>query len=337
MRSVKHDLVRARYFAQQGGLAFSFGLMAHLWHLAVQPRQPAPPRAAIRTLQRRYAALLAADWRNAETGVYPRELLFGIPFRQFLRSLPTTFTDAPRVLWRMRKRRSDDLPRDIDRSAFPKYYLRNFHWQTDGWLSDRSARQYDFAVEVLFGGTADVMRRMAIPPVAEAVRDLAHPRILDVACGTGRFLAQLHRALPHARLAGLDLSPYYLARARAVLPSDATLVADNAEAMPFKDGLFDVVTSVFLFHELPGDARRRVVAELHRVLRPGGTLVLLDSAQLAESQELEGILDSFQRMYHEPYYKGYLRDDLAALVAAHGFTVERAEPQFVSKLVVATK
>ena len=222
----------------------------------------------------------------------------------------------------------------MPRNRYPDYYLRNFHWQTDGWLSDRSARIYDFGVDLLFGGATDVMRRMVVPPVASAVRGIDAPRILDIACGTGRLLGALHAALPDARLHGLDLSPFYLAEARKRLADarELTLCVENAETLPFRDGYFDAVTSVFLFHELPRDARRRVAAEALRVLRPGGRFVVLDSAQLSESADIAYFLDEFHRLYHEPYYKGYLRDDLDAMLAEVGFTAVGAEPAFVAKL-----
>ena len=63
-------------------------------------------------------------------------------------------------------------------------------------------------------------------------------------------------------------------------------MADNAEAMPFKDGWFDVVTCVYLFHELPKNARRNVLRDMLRVLRPGGLCVIEDSAQRAESPSI---------------------------------------------------
>ena len=46
-----------------------------------------------------------------------------------------------------------------DPARYPAYYLQNFHYQTDGWLSADSARLYDFQVETLFLGSADTMRR----------------------------------------------------------------------------------------------------------------------------------------------------------------------------------
>ena len=89
----------------------------------------------------------------------------------------------------------------------------------------------------------------AIWPQEQAVfraHDLPEaPRILDVGCGTGRFLLQVHRALPRAKLYGLDLSPYYVKRAAEVLSPavDVSLVVENAEDMPFAGKFFDAVTS----------------------------------------------------------------------------------------------
>jgi ubiquinone/menaquinone biosynthesis C-methylase UbiE len=163
--------------------------------------------------------------------------------------------------------------------------------------------------------------------------------VLDVACGTGRFLLQLHRAAPDVRLYGLDLSPNYIGRARRNLAHvpDATLLVENAEAMPLQDSTFDAVTSVFLFHELPRDARRNVVREVYRVLKPGGRFVICDSAQLSDSPELAIFLDRFEDLYHEPYYKSYVRDDLAGLLSEQGFERVSSAAHFLSKIVAGEK
>ncbi len=333
------SLDRARYHAQHGALLLLLGPYMGVFHRLLRRDLPRPERAQLEVLRARLAELMARDLGNVERGVYPRELLFRLPLLEGLRHLPELLREPPRVLWRVMRRAWSELPEDVDPSGFPSYYRRTFHWQTDGWLSRRSAALYDLEVEALFAGTGDVMRRMALPPLIEHLRGVDAPVVLDVACGTGRFLAHLLDAVPKARAAGLDLSPFYLARAHALLEGGraVSLVADNAESMPFRDGYFDAVSSVFLFHELPPRARRRVAGEIHRVLVPGGRAVICDAAQPSDSPQLRPFLDSFPLLYHEPYFKSYLRDDLAQLLAGCGLQVEAVEPAFLAKVVVARR
>ncbi len=330
-------LQRLRYRARQRGMAVSLAMAARAWHLALKPGAPSLPRAALRRCREAHEALLAEDLRHAERGQYPPELLFQMPVKDYLARLPAGLPECGRILKRSRKNRHDDLPREVDLSAYPSYYTRTFHWQSDGWLSARSARLYDPGVEFLLLGTADVMRRQAIVPAVRAVGGLRQPRILDVACGTGRFLSQLAAVLPNARLAGLDLSSYYLDEARHLLDdvSDVTLVGANAESMPLESQSFDAVTSVYLFHELPKDARRNVMRELRRVVADDGVVVIMDSLQLADRTGLEPFLESFPRLYHEPYFEGYLHDPLEDALVEAGFEIEQSSVHFLSKRVVA--
>ncbi|MGD9763515.1 MAG: class I SAM-dependent methyltransferase [Candidatus Binatia bacterium] len=334
VRAVDRCVYRARHYGLSAWLAGA----GRLWGLLIAPDQEAIEPAVRARLRQRFADLLEQDLANVDGGYYPRRLLHQLPAVSYLRAVPEALADLPRVLWRRYNARYGDLPAGIDRTRYPRYYLRTFHWQTDGWLSERSARLYDLGVEFLFGGTADIMRRMAIPPLVDALRDRARPRILDVGCGTGRFLWQLQQTLPAAKLFGLDLSAPYLRRAAELLGgNDVSLVNDNAEAMPWAADHFDAVTSVFLFHELPSDARRRVMREVWRVLKPGGRFVVSDSAQLSDSRDIEPVLHRFPASYHEPYYAGYLRDDLGEVMRECGFALEASTPHLVSKVVVGRK
>ncbi len=309
----------------------------------IMTRTPRPTVAPdeLRALLRRRTALHARDLANVDAGLYPRELLFDIPVRQFLRSLPRLVADTPRVVKRMRSGDYQDIP-SVDKQRYPAYYRRNFHWQTDGYFSEHSAEVYELGVELLFRGTADVMRRQVIPPITRFIRAQQHTnrlRLLDVACGTGRTLHQIWRTHPNLRLWGVDLSPAYVRAARKRLSrvDELAIAVENAEALPFADGTFDVATSVYLFHELPRNARRNVIAELHRVVRPGGLVVIEDSAQLAESAEIGTALREFPREFHEPFYADYLGDDLSVMLEEAGFAVESVEPHLVAKVVVARR
>jgi ubiquinone/menaquinone biosynthesis C-methylase UbiE len=184
------------------------------------------------------------------------------------------------------------------------------------------------------------MRRQVIPPMARYERRQRGRalRILDVGCGTGRTLAQIAAALPGHRYFGVDLSPYYVEAARDQLAAvpEVTLIADNAEALPYRDDYFDVVTSVYLFHELPRRTRRTVMREMARVLRPGGLMVVEDSAQLAEARDLAFFLQGFAAQVHEPFFRDYVRDDLAALIADEaGLDVAGVQRAWLSKVVTA--
>jgi ubiquinone/menaquinone biosynthesis C-methylase UbiE len=299
--------------------------------------------ARVRIVQRRYRELLERDFQNAERGAYPKELLFDVPLGQYASELPRFLLDLPRTALRVRRRDFDELPRDVSRSAYPRYYLRNFHWQTDGYLSEHSAHLYDLSVEILFIGCADVMRRQVLASVHDLWQARSGSpsgkglRLLDVASGTGRFLSQCRLALPEAELVGVDLSDYYVRFGRRKLEGAARLVAGTGEALPFSDESFDVITNIFLFHELPRAVRRRVLGEMFRVLAPGGSLVLMDAAQPFEAPELAFALESFPRDLHEPYFADYLRDDVAEAAREVGFVIDAVESHFVAKLVRARK
>ncbi|HUH03315.1 MAG TPA: methyltransferase domain-containing protein [Kofleriaceae bacterium] len=334
---------RTAYRAQQLSFLTGSTLLQETARALSRRRRPPLSADTLTRLRRRYFRLLQRDLDNVASGMYPRELLFNLPIASYMRSLPSLIRDAPRVVRRMRSKNYKDLPAhvDLDRERYPAYYRRTFHWQTDGYFSKRSAAMYDVGVELLFGGTADVMRRQIIPPITRflAGRDPREVKLLDIACGTGRPLNQLAVAHPDVRYHGVDLSPYYvrLARERLARVREMTLMAENGESLPFVDQHFDVVTSVYLFHELPRNARRRVLADAYRVLRPGGLLVLQDSAQPFDSGELEDALHNFPRDFHEPFYDDYLRDDLAAAATESGFEVESVEAHLVAKVVVARK
>ena len=144
--------------------------------------------------------------------------------------------------------------------------------------------------------------------------------------------------MPHARLVGVDLSPDYVAHARkSIKHRDLSLLVGNGEALEFPDESFDAVTSTFLFHELPRRVRRRVVAEMVRVCKPGGLVVIADATQERDAGELGPLLHAFHRSLHEPFFEDHLEDPIEDYVAAQGVAVRRVEQAYVAKVVVGAK
>ncbi len=290
---------------------------------------------------REMQALFERDWKNIEQGLYaaPSALDRGA-FETLAQSLDF-LRDVPKVARRRRDHVHDEVLSDDARRDFPRYYLQNFHYQTGGWLTEDSAKRYDFQVEALFAGTADAMRRQALVPIAEHMkgRDQRKMSLLDVATGTGRFLTFVKDNWPRLKTTALDLSPAYLDEARKALKPwhDVAFLEANAEAMPLEDASQDIVTAVYLFHELPPKVRTVVAKEIARVLKPGGLFVLVDSIQPGDTPGFEALTEFFPQAFHEPYYESYQTWNIRAAFEAVGLTPRTETAAFLSKVAGFTK
>jgi ubiquinone/menaquinone biosynthesis C-methylase UbiE len=103
--------------------------------------------------------------------------------------------------------------------------------------------------------------------------------ILDLCTGTGSLLPHLSaKAGPKGLTVGLDFSRGMLRRARAKTAGDSAvrLVQGRAEALPFPSARFQAVTCSHAFYELKGTARDRALAEILRVLKPGGVFLMME-------------------------------------------------------------
>lgn len=102
--------------------------------------------------------------------------------------------------------------------------------------------------------------------------------VLEVGVGSGSQLAALATATPSGRTLGVDLADGMIRHARrrlrAVGAAHAEVLRADARRLPLADHSFDVVTSAYVLDILPWDDIRRALRECHRVLRPGGRLVL---------------------------------------------------------------
>jgi ubiquinone/menaquinone biosynthesis C-methylase UbiE len=112
--------------------------------------------------------------------------------------------------------------------------------------------------------------------------------VLDVGCGTGTLAMEVARRVGRAgRVAGVDPGTQQIARARLKaarrnVPIEFKIVV--IEQLPFPDQTFDVVFSTLMMHHLPASLKRQGLAEIARVLKPGGRLVIADFNRKQERQ-----------------------------------------------------
>jgi len=153
-----------------------------------------------------------------------------------------------------------------------------------------------------------------------AIPAASYPRVhVDVACGTGLLAAKIRERWPQATIIGVDVTQEMLEKARQRLPEDRLTQwrQGQAEQLPVESGIADVVTCTNAFH-LVQDAPA-ALAEIHRVLKPGGTLVIVDWSTDKPSMRWRAAL-----MKLVDRHPRHLRrvDELAILIQQAGFSIE---------------
>lgn len=180
-------------------------------------------------------------------------------------------------------------------------------------IYEREAPSYDAAMRIF--------ERLLFSGGREWVCSRAVGDTLEIGIGTGRNVAFYPAGV---RLTGIDISPAMLALARqraATLGRAVNLREGDAAALPFREAGFDTVVLTLVLCSVPDDAV--VVAEAHRVLRPGGRLLLLEHVRSPQPlvRLLQRALDPLAVRLQGDHY---VREPLRHLVA-QAFEVDEAE------------
>jgi ubiquinone/menaquinone biosynthesis C-methylase UbiE len=140
----------------------------------------------------------------------------------------------------------------------------------------RWAGRYDLLVFLFTLGQAGRLRSRT----ADLAQLTPGEAVLDVGCGTGDLILEVSRRVGSSGLvAGIDAAPEMVARARQKARRRHLAIdfrVEPVEQLSFAYQTFDVVVSSLVFHHLPDGLKQQGLAEIYRVLKPGGRLLLVD-------------------------------------------------------------
>lgn len=157
--------------------------------------------------------------------------------------------------------------------AYPAWYVHRWHFLPEGYLSRRSAAGYDLLIRRLYN---QGLESRVVRTVVGSLKRFSPASLVEIGCGPGRLLQAASAAGIGDHRVGLDLSPFLLERARKRLGREARLVHGDGLAIPSEDAAFDASLASHYVGHLPAAIRERAAAELARVVRPGGHVVVVD-------------------------------------------------------------
>ncbi len=155
------------------------------------------------------------------------------------------------------------------------------------------AARYDLLVWLLTFGRERAFRER----IVGLARLHAGEAVLDVGCGTGSVAIVAKRLVgPAGEVCGVDASPEMIARAALKARKagvDISFTTMPAQALPFPNDHFDVALTTLMLHHLSRPGRQQCIAEMKRVLKPGGRVLAVDFANSAGAKR--GVLAHFGR------------------------------------------
>ena len=262
--------------------------------------------------------------------------------------LPDAWPDPPRFrglrkLWHFALRLVSRRPRPVQLPGgmpgverLPSYLLQEFHLLPNG-----SRRRSPESYAVAFDGV--MLRTLVAARAMMAERLAGARRVVDVGSGAGNVASALLKAgIPE--VFAVEPSPYLLQRAARENPG-LRCVQAVIEDSGLPDAYFDGAAACFVFHEIPPSESDCALRELHRILRPGGRLVIVEPS--AEQLRLSfwavfckygwrGVyFKSLARGVFEPFVDAWHGRDHAAWFAEHGFRLEEDHDALPWRMLVA--
>jgi len=220
--------------------------------------------------------------------------------------------------------------------SYPEYYLRPFHAYEKGDLCWEAALEAEVAAHTVHatiwpgaGAQGDRKLRQSYHDILKRQISNEPQDILDLGCSVGMSTFALQKVYPHAKITGLDLSPYFLAVAQyRSQQRHATInwIHALAESTGLSDASFDLISIFLVCHELPQAATRQIFAEARRLLRPGGHLAIMDMNPKSEVHKKMPPYILTLLKSTEPYLDEYFSLDIEQVLIEAGFNAPTITP-----------
>ena len=215
---------------------------------------------------------------------------------------------------------------------YPAYYTFDYHRQDGGiWRGDANAAIYLLGARIVHvGRNSDFQLHDQF--VDELEPPLEPKRILDLGCGFGKTTFSLKRRWPEAEVHGLDLAEPCLRLGRRMATEKGLEIhwrQADMERVPEPDESCELVVITMCMHEMPADAIRNTLIEAHRLLRPGGMLVMLEN-RLVGDPFRDTLLKWYSQLIDEPYWEGFRQLDIAGEARDAGFAEARLDKWYIA-------
>ena len=216
----------------------------------------------------------------------------------------------------------------------PDYARHEIHIQPGGYVGDPLAGYvYHYGTNNFFlGHNSSDQQQVGVAAAAPVPADGKVRRILDLGCSCGQTSVALKRRFPEAEVWGIDVGGpmvHYAHMRAADLGVDVNFRQALAEDSGFPDGHFDMVVSFIILHEVPNAENTKIMKEVARVLRPGGTYYPVDFYTSGAAPKYA--YGKFRRWWDhrwngEPWALQHMTYDLAADLTAAGMAVNKGGP-----------
>jgi SAM-dependent methyltransferase len=214
---------------------------------------------------------------------------------------------------------------------YPDYAKVETHRQAGGYVADSlSGLRFDYGTRVFHGQASedDVLHKALAAKVCMPL-DGKVRKIMDIGCSIGQLTCEIKRRFPEAEVWGSDISApmvryaHYRAAEQRLEVHFRQIAAEHLDQLPA--GSFDLVTAYILFHEVPLWVTRRTIANVFRLLRPGGTFWISDFPTAGtdpEGLDYTGFLAAIDSADNsEPYAPDFVRCGVEGLLEQAGFTL----------------